>query len=79
MQYYRGTTFRFCVNKEMGVYLTSAGDVVKGGIGDRGIAEGVGPCAITNAKEKEEDGEMSGFPGVAETARGGPTAPHGLG
>jgi hypothetical protein len=46
------TTFRLCVNKEMGVYLTSADDVVKGGIGDRGIAEGVGPCAIANAKEK---------------------------
>jgi hypothetical protein len=39
----------------MGVYLTSAGDVVKGWIGDRGIAEGVGPCAIANAKEKEGD------------------------
>ena len=56
----------------MGVYLTSAGDVVKGGrIGDRGIAEGVGPCAIANCQEeKEKDrkgregkGEMSGFPG----------------
>ena len=56
------TTFRFfCMNKEMGVYLTSADDVVKAGIGDRGIAEGVGPCAIANAKG--EDGEMSGFPG----------------
>jgi hypothetical protein len=39
----------------MGVYLTSADDVVKGWIGDRGIAEGVGPCAIANAKEKEGD------------------------
>ena len=56
----------------MGVYLTFADDVIKGEIGDRGIAEGVGPCAIANAKEKEKregkekasnNGEMSGFPG----------------
>lgn len=57
--------------REMGVYLTSADDVVKGEIGDRGIAECVGPCAIANAKEKEGErrrwiGEMSGFPGGNE-------------
>lgn len=76
------TTFRFGMNREMGICLTSAGDVVKGGIGDRGIAEGVGPCAIANANEKKRE-RMNGFPGgkeiirVAETARSGPTAPHG--
>ena len=39
--------------KEMGVYLTSADDVVKGGIGDRGIAEGVGPCARYRQRQGE--------------------------
>jgi hypothetical protein len=56
----------------MGVYLTSAGDVVKGWIGDRGIAEGVGPCAIAK-RQGRWDGEMSGFPGEGnKVARNGP-------
>jgi len=37
----------------MGVYLTSADNVVKGGIGDRGIAEGVGPCARYRQRQGE--------------------------
>ena len=55
----------FCMNiKEMGVYLTSADNVVKGGSGIGGSPRLlVRACAIANAKEKERDGEMSGFPG----------------
>ena len=38
----------------MGVYLTFADNVVKGGIGDRGIAEGIGPCARYRQRQGEE-------------------------
>jgi len=71
-QYYPRCKLFWRLNKkEMGVYLTSADDVVKGGrrIGDRGIAEGVGPCARYRQRQgegkegREGDGEMSGFPG----------------
>jgi hypothetical protein len=43
----------------MGVYLTCVGRcvVVKGGIGDRGIAEGVGPCVRYRQRQGEGRGE----------------------
>lgn len=44
--------FRLCVNKEMGVYLTSADDVVKGG--DRGSGDRRGGWSVRYRQRQGE-------------------------